>query len=337
MRHTLVKTVIGSRLYGTNTPDSDWDFQSVHWATIEELCSAHVKLDINTSTNTETKNTKDDIDDKSKELRAFVRDILSGQTYAIDLIHTPRNLILETSDVWEELISLKSKLTTNKIQAFVGYCTTMAAKFSDKSEKLLELKAIESHLKKFDSGKTLQDALETFDFTGFKYLERITKLHKAGHTEEYLMMPYASFPLNRKIAPTLGPIQMRIGQFGKRSEDAAAAGGVDLKAYYHAMRVAWQLEDYLTTGELLFPSKRVGELINIRNGVYSRDYIDSWIDSELDRILKIPNDLPDPDLTFWNNWLNEKYLHYAKAAIRALEDSGREIPSISLKPIILPS
>jgi len=337
MRHTLVKTVIGSRLYGTNTPDSDWDFQSVHWATIEELCSSHVKLDINTSTNTKTRNTKDDVDNKSKELRAFIRDILSGQTYAIDLIHTPRTLILETSSVWDELLTLKHKLTTNKIQAFVGYCTTMAAKFSDKSEKLIELKAIADQFKKFDSGKTIQEALETFDFTEFKYLERITKVHKAGHSEEYLMMPYASFPLNRKISQTLGPIQMRIGQFGKRSEDAAEAGGVDLKAYYHAMRVAWQLEDYLTTGELVFPSSRVGELINIRNGKYSRDYIDSWIDAELDRILKIPNDLPDPDFEFWNGWLNEKYLHYAKSAILDLEDSGREIPSISLKPIILPS
>lgn len=337
MRHTLVKTVIGSRLYGTNTPASDWDFQSIHWATVEELCSGHVKLDINTSTNLETKNTKDDIDSKSKEVRAFIRDVLSGQTYAIDLLYTPRHLILESSDTWEELISLRSKLTTNKIQAFVGYCTTMAAKFSDKSEKLVELREIETLFKKFPSSATIEEALESFSFSGFKYLERITKVHKAGHSEEYLMMPYASFPLNRKLSQTLGPIQMRIGQFGKRSEEAASAGGVDLKAYYHAMRVAWQLEDYLTNGELVFPCSRVGELINIRNGVYSRDHIDSWIDSELDRILKIPNDLPEPDIHFWNSWLNEKYLHYTKAALAELEDSGREIPSISLKPIILPS
>lgn len=334
---TLVKTVTGSRLYGTNTPDSDWDYQSIHWASIEQLCSGKIVLDEDTSTNKKTRNTKDDVDNKSKELRAFIRDVLGGQTYALDLLYTPRSMILESSEVWEELLSLRDKMVTNNIRAFVGYCTTMASKFSNKSEKLVELRALEQYLKKFEGHTELGTALRDFDFSQYPRLEIITKHHKAGHDEDYLIIPYGSFPLNRKISQAMGPIQMRIGQFGKRSEAAAEAGGVDLKAYYHAMRVAWQLEDYLTNGELQFPCSRVSELINIRNGKYSRDYIDSWIDSELDRILKLPNDLPEPNYEFWDAWCNEKYLQYVKAAIKALEESGREIPSVGLKPIVLSS
>lgn len=51
----IVKTIFGSHLYGTSTPESDTDFKAVHMYSIQEILLKKDKDNIDSSTNKKTK------------------------------------------------------------------------------------------------------------------------------------------------------------------------------------------------------------------------------------------------------------------------------------------
>ena len=118
----------------------------------------------------------------------------------------------------------------------------------------------------------------------------------------------SSYPLTRQISECLGSISGKIDAFGKRSQKALENDGTDLKAYYHSFRVCYELEELLTYGYLKFPNKFSKILLEIRSGKYSREFLDWWLTTEIERVLKIENHLSEPDQKFWNEWILEKYL-----------------------------
>ena len=136
----IMKSVYGSHLYGTSTPTSDMDYKQIHMNPLDLILIGKDKGCFNQNTNNSGRNTKDDVDFESKELRTFIHDCLSGVTYAQDLLFTPDHLIMESSDLWKEIISLRHKLVTRNVTPFIGYAVSMSQKYSAKAVKYNELK-----------------------------------------------------------------------------------------------------------------------------------------------------------------------------------------------------
>ena len=274
MEKVIFKSVYGSHLYGTSTPTSDHDYKQIHMNPTDLILIGKDSGCFNKNTNNSGRNTKDDIDFESKELRTFIIDALSGQTYAWDLLFTPKELWIESSDLWEEIISLRDKLLTRNVKPFIGYVQSMSAKYSNKGVKYNELKEIISIVKNINLKYTIRDSIHLLgDITRFKYFKYEYKELSKNQGENYLYSPDGgSFPESRQWDEVLPVLVQKFETFGRRVEDAAANNGLDLKAYYHAMRITWQLEDYLTNKKLEFPCSRVNELINIRQCKYSKEY-----------------------------------------------------------------
>ena len=270
----------------------------------------------NKNTNNSGRNTKEDVDFESKELRMFINDALSGQTYAIDLLHAPKNVIELTTPIWEEIIENKSKLITNRISPYVGYVRSQAAKYSKKGEKFNELVEVIGYLSRHPDWMPLADVVKDFDFSKYNHFKLYVKELSETTSDLYFDGPDCSFPCTRKLKDVVPVLKVKLDGFGRRVEDAAKNTGLDLKAYYHALRIVWQLEEYLTTAHITFPSPRVQELRDVRAGKYSKEYIEYWISTEIDRVLAIPNNLPEADTTFWNEWLLDKYMKQAYSQSR---------------------
>jgi len=303
-----MKSIYGSQLYGTNTPSSDTDLKQIHMNPTDVLLTGKYSGCFSQNTNTKGKNTSEDVDFESKELRHFIKEALSGQTYAIDLLFTPRRLIIETSNTWEEIIENRHLLISNNIKPFIGYVTSQAEKYSAKGDKIKELDAFIGMIEKLShkSSTTLAEIVDQIYISGFKYFSVNIK-----GTEQYLFGPNCEFPLNRRIVEVYPVLVEKRKSYCKRAEEAAKNDGLDLKAYYHALRIIWQLEDYMTTQKLEFPSPRVHHLIDIRSGKYTKGYIEDWIASEIERVLQLPNNLPEPNYDFWNDWLMVQYMKQA--------------------------
>lgn len=304
----IMKSIYGSHLYGTNTPSSDTDLKQIHMNPTDVLLTGKYSGCFSQNTNTKGKNTSEDVDFESKELRHFIKEALSGQTYAIDLLFTPRKLIIETSNTWEEIIENRHLLISNNIKPFIGYVTSQAEKYSAKGDKIKELDAFIGMIETLShkSSTTLAEIVDQIYISGFKYFSVNIK-----GTEQYLFGPNCEFPLNRRFVEVYPVLVEKRKSYGKRAEEAAKNDGLDLKAYYHALRIIWQLEDYMTTQKLEFPSPRVHHLIDIRSGKYTKGYIEDWIAVEIERVLQLPNNLPEPNYDFWNDWLMVQYMKQA--------------------------
>ena len=320
----LFKSVYGSHLYGTSTPESDHDYKQVHMNATDLMLTGKDSGCFNSNTNTKGRNTKDDVDFESKELRTFIKDCLGGQTYAIDLLHTPDSLIVERSPMWEEILELRPRLVTRNILPFIGYVRSQAAKYSMKGDKYNQLENILNQMAKMSSKFTIRDALSRLDLEGLTHFKTFEKELKHGSVELYFDGPDCSFPSSRKLDEVIPVLKAKKDAFGLRAKAAADNSGLDLKAYYHALRIVWQLEEYLTTAQLVFPSHRVQDLIDVRKGKYNQEHIENWIANEIDRVLEIPNELPEPDHEFWNEWLLDKYMLQAHSqSAEYLEKRGR--------------
>ncbi len=308
MSKVIYKGIFGSHLYGTNNENSDTDIRQIHQESLDNIILRRSSNVFSEQTNPNTKNTKDDLDFESKELRIFINDCLLGQTYALNLLFSPKQFWIDVSDTWLEIQSLKNRLVTNNVKPFVCYCKNQRDKYSKKGDKLNELIKLREILKKQDPKELLVTVYKPTDILTFEHIS-IKEIYNSGskNHEKHLCVIDSSYPLNRQIAEVLKSIEGKIDAFGRRANKAAENNGQDLKASYHAFRVAWELEEILNYGSLVFPSPRKELLKKIRNGDYRKEFLDYWLVQEIERVTSIENNLPKPDQEFWNAWLLERY------------------------------
>ena len=309
MSEIIYKGVFGSHLYGTSNENSDEDQRQIHQDSLEDIILKRGSNVFSNHSNPSTKNSKDDLDFESTELREFIMKALQGQTFAMNMLFTPKHLWLEHSKTWMDLQELRSKLVTNNTSSYVGYCKSMAQKYSKKGDKLKELLELQEMLSKHNPKKFLSEIFLETDSLKFEHISIKEKFNSSSKKKEVMLnVVDSSYPLNRQLADIHESLNGKILAFGERSRKALENDGTDLKAYYHAFRVCWELEEILNYGSLKFPSKFSGIMLKIRAGEFSREFMDYWLTSEIDRVLKIRNDLPEPDHKFWDGWLLEKYL-----------------------------
>ena len=303
----LCKTMYGSRLYGTNTPESDTDYKHVFMLNTRDLLMCKYREGYKQDSNPGQRNTSTDTDKDYHELQSFMKKAFSGQPFALEMLFTPKHLVLETSPEWDYLVENRSRFVSKNVMPFIGFCRTQAEKYSNKAEKYNELKTVIACItSKLKLSDRLSDAGEDF-WAGLKYFY----IGGPDH-DRYLYAPSCCFPMGRKVADVLEAFEKKLKVFGRRTQEAALNDGQDFKAYMHAMRVIWQLEEYLETQELSFPNRRREELLKIRAREFDRTYLENWINEEVLRIQDLPNNLPDaPDEAFFADWLVETYMQEA--------------------------
>lgn len=305
----IVKTIFGSHLYGTSTPESDSDFKAVHYYSLSEIVLKQDKDHFNKNSNNGKKNSKDDVDFESYELRHFINQCLQGDTHCQNIIWTPNQFVVESSDIWDSLISNREKFKTNRTGSYMGYCSNMAKKYALKSEKLEVLYSIYDRLSNFQ-GSPKTNIGQFFDINSdllnLDFVSTYSK--KIGNgTERYFDIVSKSFPNSRPISEVMKTVTDMIEQFGERVKKAVSDGKIDLKSYYHAVRVVYELEQMLTEGCLTFPNPRAEFLLKIRNGEFDKKWIEHYLCEEIERVCSLPNNLPDPDFDFWNDWILNFY------------------------------
>ena len=138
---SVVRIKFGSHLYGTNTPQSDLDYKSVHVPDGRDILLQRVKKSINSGPRKAKegeKNTPDAVDEGSYSLQRYLQLLVGGQTVAIDMLFAPNPI--ETSPLWKHIHDNRHRLLTKKSAAFVGYCRTQANKYGIKGNRVAAAK-----------------------------------------------------------------------------------------------------------------------------------------------------------------------------------------------------
>lgn len=219
----------GSHLYGTNVPSSDLDFQGVFKDSLRDIILGKSKGDIDESDKINQKNSAGDLDKKWKELRIFIRNCLQGQTYAMNMLFTPKNHWKQSSPIWEFIHENRHSLVSNNIKPFISYCREQSLKYSAKGDKIKTLdeiiKRIESYGKKSTVSNFFDDNL---DLLQLKHMDRYTKiLGKAGTkqgSEDYFDVVRSSCPGNRMLDELLRNVKGQYSGYGERAKKAMEYG-----------------------------------------------------------------------------------------------------------------
>jgi hypothetical protein len=270
----IVRVQHGSHLYGTNTPASDLDFKGVHipsgMAII--LQRAENVIDRKTKLSASIKNSSEDTDDQSYSLQKFFGMIAVGDTVATEILFAPDAAIVTADSDWAEIQSIGRSLVNRQCRGFVGYCRRQAAKYGIKGSRMAACEDIVSLLTDamMEHGTTaklevIADRLAIFSATHeFSEIEIITS--QAGTDVPHLEVVDRKVPFTASIKVAHEIYAKVYDNYGARARAAKNNEGIDWKAVSHAVRVARQAIELLTTGSITFPRPDADQLLEIKQG-----------------------------------------------------------------------
>ena len=314
----IFKTKFGSHLYGTNTPDSDEDHKAIFMESLENIILSKDRHTVNETTkkgNTfGVRNTKDDVECEYIELRRFIKDAMSGQTYALDMLFAPKEFWIDYSDIWERIIENRHEFLSKDVAPLLGYCRQQAGKYGLRGSRLADLLRVIEHLKKFDTKALLKDCLEGFEPSEFATIYEIVV--DKPHQEEPMKQTFLDvlgkkFSISTQIHNVLFSLEKMNAVYGDRAKKAMENEGVDFKAVSHAFRCCYQLLELAETCHITFPLKNAEYIRDIKQGkipyVDLGDHLYALMENSKAAIED--SDLPEnPNREFWESFILKTYL-----------------------------
>ena len=303
----IVKSVFGSHLYGTDTPESDMDYKGIYMPTKEEIFLGKIPKCISETTKRGniSKNTAEDVDIAIYSLQYFIELSLQGETATLDMLHTPKELTLVTSPIWDELVSLRSKFYTKNLKAFVGYCRKQAAKYGIKGSRISAAQSVISLLRRFNDESKMADIWQNlYENEHLKFIE-----DSPNGLRQYQICGKI-FQETVKLNYVAKNLEHYVEQYGERARLAEENKGIDWKAVSHALRAAYQTKMILEEGTIIFPLPQAEFIRLVKQGkkhyIYEVAPVLEELMEEIE-ILSVISSLPEkPDREFWDRFVVEK-------------------------------
>lgn len=293
-------TTYGSHLFGTNTPESDFDAKGVFMPTADQILMGKVPRSISFNTKSSAKNeknTKDDVDCELYSFGYFVDLAMSGQTVALEMLWAvndyplvfikegqPENVLVCT-ETFVALASMRHKFITKNMRAFMGYAKGQAVRYSLKGDKLNTARDVLKELNYLSENGWKKDKLGNHFYDLKMMFENDSNVKWVKDPNDIEMMEVCRRGLQPGITVdyAMSVMQGVVDTYGKRAKAAADHDGADFKALSHAMRITLELHDLYSTGELNFPfdNRRAGLLKEMKRGEWTveqiMDNLDVWM------------------------------------------------------------
>lgn len=251
----LFSTLYGSRLYGTNTPESDRDEKLVVLPTLDSLLLGHAPKNSIKGPKKEMgqKNGADDEDVERIPLQVFAQHFMEGQTYALELAWAVDYSKAEQKVFDPRFVDfcheLRTRFMTKSCNAMVGYAVNQANIYSNKGERLNALRAAEELFTGFvNSGRKemrVSDYATEFEQLAnpiaeqFPLYFRLTNypINAEGtDLRPCVKLLEKTLPYSNTFESNLAVVSAALKRYGSRA-DAASVDNVDWKAMMHAARI----------------------------------------------------------------------------------------------------
>jgi hypothetical protein len=299
----IVKMKFGSHLYGTATKNSDIDYKGVFLPSKEEILLGKIPKCYSYSTgNDVSKNKPDDIDYEFYSLHYFIKLACDGQTVAMDMLHAPEEMLIESSEIWRSIVSQKHKFYTKNLKSFINYARRQASKYGIKGSRLNAVSEVLNVLK----SECPENKLRTI----WEKLPRIEYCFEPGKDPNGMRQYQVCgkvFQESASIGYVIPILEKFYNDYGHRAKLAAENKNIDWKAISHALRAAIQTREILTTNTITFPLSNAPFLMQVKEGKldYSTE-VAPVLESLMDEVetLVSESELPDSvDIEYWNQFI----------------------------------
>lgn len=292
----LFSVLTGSHLYGTSTPASDFDYKAVCLPSLDDLLM-NVKL-TNRKEKPEGVGASDkmlagETETEYLPLQVFLDDVFAGQTYAVEVLFALLQGKAEFSDstmfmapLLPKFQQLASRFVTRDVKKMMGYAVGQAKNYGVKADRhatfalaykeLMELDPLDKELADMNhNGELPSRRLADVDLSRVLALPHVKmttiKNAKGGYEDApALEVCGKTYPLTNKVFTVAHSLHLTLEDYGHRVKQFSGTGA-DYKALSHALRVAEQAVELVTTGKLVFPRPNAELLLEVKNGKHNVD------------------------------------------------------------------
>lgn len=312
----LYVTLSGSKLYGTDNVNSDTDYKFLFAPSKEDVLLKKDVEFLKVGKDTKEKNGADDVDLDGYSPYKFM-DLLEGsETGAVDLLYSmfrKDTVVYEVPEFTKVMKDNHTKFQNRNMKKFVGYAVGQTKKFGVKGDRYAELDKLVKALDGWAQGSPDTKLSDRFDdlkviTRGYKYVKFVMAPNSRGlgeHTEcEYFSVLGKMYEGNVTFLYMLERVKKLYEGFGNRTKTVAKTESkTDFKALSHALRVAVEVEELLTTNFLKFPLTKAERLKDVKEGRVDVDDALDEVRDTLDRVdeLMLRTTLPEKsDREFMN-------------------------------------
>lgn len=284
---TILHTRFGSRLYGVEVAESDFDFRGVFVPSSNAILLQRISP---TSSMT--------IDSSGRKhetefipLHTFIAALAKAESNSIDMLFSPSHAWLtEPHPVWKTIVSARSRLIGRNVRSLIGYSRAHAARFSVKATRLEAARTVVDTLSSLPPTDLLGDHSSAIDamISGLSddvapHVRVIPIMQSSGRELLHLEACSVRSQYTSPVGLALRSYIRVLDEYGARAVAAASGKGVDWKAAMHATRIAQETVELLETGWITLPRPNRTELIRIRSGEVTLEEIGETLDALLDR------------------------------------------------------
>lgn len=326
----IVRIRFGSHLYGTATPASDLDFKSIYMPDARAILLQRVKGSISTKRGKVEgeKNFAGEVDEESFSLQRYLGLLAEGQTVATDVLFAPEWSMVEApSDEWREIVANRSRLITRKSAAFVGYCRQQANKYGIKGSRVA---AARKALAALEDGVTVLGTTVKLSLMEWSIREIVAETehmaivpidHISGTTVNHWEVCGRKMSYQASIKNARDMVASLVKDYGHRALQAESQQGVDWKALSHAVRVARQAIELLSTGRVTFPLPDAAHILAIKKAEIPYHEVAAEIEQglvDIEAASEISTLPGEPD----QKWIDDFVAHTYGAEVRREFDSA---------------
>ncbi|CAM6006432.1 unnamed protein product [Sphagnum balticum] len=300
--------VFGSHLYGTNTPQSDFDYKRVFIPTAKDILLGSVQHSVvdRRDKGEGEKNYAGEHEEEAFSLQRYLRLLADGQTGPLDMIFAPDWAITDNSDLWKCIVKNRAKFLTRKTSVFCGYCAAQANKYGIKGSRVAAARAalsvLDAGMATYGKGPLGLMHAELSTLTkATEHIEILPIQQKDGSMLDHISVCGRKFSFTAPMKMARDTVALIIEQYGKRALMAETQQGVDWKAMSHAVRFGHEALELLATGHITFPLPNAEHVKRVKRGEFAYQQVAEEIENLMERVAEVSasSSLPDePDHAF---------------------------------------
>lgn len=258
-KHCILKVLTGSRLYGTHTENSDYDYRGIALPGEDEIFS----LDVVEHVDYEG-------DYTIFALKKFISLAMDNNPNILELLFVPESNIVHINQYGRELLNLRKYFPyQGLLRGYLGYATSQKHKMYIKKENIKILKNILDLL--IQKRNQIELLIEV-------------EHENAINENKYIKIADLNFQKNCKIEKAIKMIENRLSKVSNRTLNGNEF--YDTKFAMNLIRLLYECISLLVTGEMIFPFKneRLKILKDIKNGIWTKEEIIDYA-NELEEII----------------------------------------------------
>jgi len=258
IEHRIFEGVTGSRLYGTATPDSDYDSRGVCIPPLEVLLDPFMRF-----------NVKDSFDGEDRsiyDLGNFLKLCSDNNPNVLEMLFVPDSFVMYKTKTWDKIISNRDLFLSKNIKhRFLGYAISQLKDLQRHREWYLDSPDHEPTRAEF--------GLEEMPSVSMAWLNSLKDtMNWALLKDEFVEEVKKERDYRDAHKKWENYIQWKNNRNPKRKASEELFG-YDGKYASHLFRLMYEGKELLLTGNLTFPLPNAEWLLSIKNGFYQYEEI----------------------------------------------------------------